>query len=144
MSFDLKIINGDFVIKDGDVDTLTGQEKLIQDILKVCLTSIGSNIYQPWYGSSLSRNIIGSVLDGDITIAMAQGQLQNSIDMLKKLQQLQLISSNQTIIPSEHIAAIKEIKVARDISDPRSYNISVNVLNKSFTTTQTNFAISGA
>ena len=34
MSFDLKIINGDFVLKNGDLDIITVQQKLIQDIIK--------------------------------------------------------------------------------------------------------------
>src|ERR1039458_5609818 len=38
MSFDLKLINGDLVIQNGELQTVTNSEKLIQDILKICLT----------------------------------------------------------------------------------------------------------
>ena len=57
MSFDLKIINGDLVIKNGQLTTVVDSEKLIQDILKICLTEAGSNPMQPWYGSSISPGV---------------------------------------------------------------------------------------
>ena len=41
MSFDLKITNGDLVINNGLLTIVVDSEKLIQDILKICLILIG-------------------------------------------------------------------------------------------------------
>lgn len=141
MSFDLKVINGDLVLKNGDLDVVTGQNKLIQDIMKICLTTAGANINQPWYGSFVSRTLIGSALDTGITNDIAKNQLTNAIDNLKKLQQLQLSSSLQSVSPDEHIAGITEIRVNRNQIDPRLFEVMVKVLTKSFRQTTVNFAL---
>lgn len=141
MSFDLKIINGDFVIKNGDLDTITGQNKLIQDILKICLTTAGANIFQPWYGSFVSKTLIGSAFDTDITNSIATNQLQNSIENLKKLQQLQLSDTLQQITPDEHIAGITKIEVTRNTIDPRLFDVMVKVLSRAFKTTVASFPL---
>lgn len=139
MSFDLKIINGDFVLNNGDLDIITGKDKLIQDILKICLTTPNSSIYNPWYGSFISKTLIGSVLDTNITIDMAKSQLQNALENLKKLQQLQLANSFQYVSPDEHIAGIKEIGITRNNIDPRLFSVTIKVLNRSFKQVSANF-----
>lgn len=141
MSFDLRIVNGDFVVKNGDLDTITGQTKLIQDILKICLTKAGASIYNPWYGSFVYQALIGSAFDTDITSSIAKNQLQNSIENLKKLQQLQLSESLQSITPDEHIAGINEISITRNQIDLRLFEVSVRVTNRAFKKTTVNFTV---
>ena len=102
MSFDLKITNGDLVLENGDFKIVQDSEKLIQDILKMALTEAGSNPLYPWYGSFISRSIIGSSLDVGITFQIAQSQLQNSIENLKNLQVAQL-KSGQKVSADEQI-----------------------------------------
>jgi len=140
MSSDLRIVNGDFILKNGDLEQITGQNKLIQDILKICLTAAGSNIYQPWYGSFISKTLIGSHLSTDITLTIAQSQLQNALENLKKLQQLQLNSTLQQVTPDEHIAGIKEVKVSRNQIDPRLFEVMIKVLNREFKQTIVTFS----
>ena len=43
MSFDIKIKSGDLVITQGQLQKVIDSEKLIQDILKMRLTTAGSN-----------------------------------------------------------------------------------------------------
>ncbi len=141
MSFDLKIINGDFVLKNGDLDRITGQQKLIQDILKICLTPAGANIFQPWYGSFINKTLIGNVLDTDVTNAIATNQLQNSIENLKKLQQLQSNETFQQVTPDEHIAGITKIDISRNEIDPRMFTVIVKVLSRAFKQTVVQFPV---
>lgn len=141
MSYDLKIVNGDLSLKNGDLDVVVNQDKLIQDIMKIALTTAGSNIYNPWYGSFLSQTIIGSPLDTSITVSMAQNQLQNAIDNLKKLQQLQVANTIQQVTPDEQIAGIKEIRVNRGITDPREFDITIKVLSRTFRQSTINFTM---
>lgn len=142
MSFDLLISDGDLVIKDGDLASITGQKKLIQDLMKICLTTAGANINQPWYGSFISRTLIGSALDTDITATMAQSQLQNCLENLKKLQQLQLSNTLQQVSPDEHIAGISDIRIVRNPIDPRIFQVSVSVLSRSFQQSTVKFDVS--
>lgn len=131
MSFDLKVTNGDLVIQNGTLATVTGNNKLIQDLLKIALTTAGSNPLQPWYGSLISQTLIGSYLSTDIVTSVAQSQLQNAIQNLQNLQNLQ-VQSGQSVDPSEQIAFINDISITRNTIDLRLFSVLIKVLNRSF------------
>lgn len=129
MSFDLKIINGDLVIDKGDFKQVRDSEKLIQDILKVALTPVGSNPSATWYGSYVNRSLVGSSLEQNITIQLAQSQLSNAVDMLKTMQHEQL-NLGQTVTPDEHIKYISDIIIRRNVIEPRLYDVVIKVISK--------------
>jgi hypothetical protein len=140
MSFDLKITNGDFTLSNGDLATVNGQDKLIQDILKIAITTAGANPLQPWYGSLVSRTLIGSHLQTDIVISVAQSQLKNALENLKNLQTLQTASGQKTT-PDELLSFISEVSVTRNASDPRLFSVRIKVLNKAFGKVSTAFNV---
>lgn len=139
MSFDVKIVNGDFKLANGDLATITGKDKLIQDVLKICLTDPGALPYATWFGSFASRTAIGSILDNDITLSVAKNQLQNALENLKKLQQLQVSQGTQSVLPEEQIAAITEVVIARNVNEPRLISVKLGILNKTFNKVSTTF-----
>lgn len=142
MSFDLKIKNGDFVIKGGDLQKVQDSEKLIQDILKITLSPVGSNPAYPWYGSYVSRSLIGSGMSTDIIFQMGQSQLQNAIENLKSLQDIQVRSFlNPNISADEHIGAIVDISLNRGIKDPRLFDVLIKVTTKGFKPATASFTI---
>ena len=98
MSFDLQVLNGDLVIKNSDLATVTGKDKLIQDLLKIALTDAGGNVLNPWYGTLIGKSLVGSVLNSDILLSVAQTQLQNAVETLKKLQNMQ-VAEGQSVTP---------------------------------------------
>lgn len=140
MSFDLKLKNGDIVINKGALQTVTSQEKLIQDILKIVLTEAGSNKFYPWYGSYLSKALVGSATDKELSFTMAKNQLQNTLESLKKLQQTQA-NSFQSVDPREQISMISEIKVNQSTQDPRITIVEIHVLDKSMSKTKIGFSV---
>jgi hypothetical protein len=133
MSYDLQVLNGDLVISSGTADLaiIQGNAKLIQDLLKIAITTAGSNPLQPWYGSLVSKTLIGSFLSSDIVIATAQSQLQNAIENLQNLQNLQ-VQSGQTVTPDEQISFINDISITRSTVDPRLFSVIITVLSKSY------------
>lgn len=140
MSFDLQIKNGDLQIgSNGDVAQVFDTEKLVQDILKILLTQIGANTFFPWYGSPLTTSVIGNVLDEPFLESVATGQVRNGIEMIQKLQREQ--SKNQRITAAETIAAIRDVRVIRNLMDPSVYEVRVSVLTKSLRTTTTSFNV---
>lgn len=141
MSFDLKIQNGDLVIKTGDFQTVEGIEKLIQDILKISITPIGSNVWFPWYGSPIGKTLIGNSFDTKFVAGMASSQLRTSIENLVSLQKFQAQSS-QVINPGEHISAIENINIQRNNVDPRFWSVFISVLSKAFTRVNVDFNVS--
>ena len=141
MSFDLKIVNGDFVIGNGNLKTVVDSEKLIQDILKMCLTTAGSNPIHPWYGSFISRTIVGNPNYTSILVQIAKSQLTTALQNLKDLQELQ-IKALQKISADEQIAAISDISVIRNEIDPRLFSIVISVLTKGLKPITTAFEVS--
>jgi phage baseplate assembly protein W len=140
MSFDLAVMNGDLVIKSGDLAQITGEDKLVQDLLKIALTTAGSNPLQPWYGSLLSQSLIGSYINSSVVISVAQSQLQNAIQNLQTLQQLQ-VQSGQSVSPAEQIASIKNVSIVKNTIDPRLYQVVIQVINRQFGTVSATFGV---
>lgn len=140
MSYDLKIISGDLALQNGTLRTVSDSEKLIQDILKICLTAAGSNPLQPWYGSFISRSLIGSPLSSNITIQVAQSQLQNAIENLMTLQKQQ-VKSFQIVSPDEQINSISDISITRNNTNLTLYIVQIKVLSKGFKPVTTAFTM---
>lgn len=140
MSFDLKIINGDFSIQNGGISTVADTDKLAQDLLKICITPNGTNPLQPWYGSMLTKTLVGSGLSNDILLQMARSQLENAIQNLKTVQESQL-RSLQRVSPYEIINAILNISVKRNTNDFRLFTVNVSVLSKGFVPSTTSFTV---
>ncbi len=141
MSFDLKITNGDLVIKSGQLQTVVDSEKLIQDILKMSLTTAGSNPLHPWYGSFISRTIVGSPLYNSVLVQIGKYHLTTSLENLKNLQNIQ-VKSFQRVSADEQISSILDISINRNQIDPRLFDVSIKVLSKGLKPITTAFTIS--
>lgn len=141
MSFDLKIVNGDLVVQNGQLKTVVDSEKLIQDILKICLTDVGSNPLNPAYGSFLSRSVVGNPMYTSVIVQIAKSQLNTCITNLQSLQQLQ-VKSFQRVSADEQLAAILGISVIRNETDPRLFSVQIRCMTKGFKPITTAFAIS--
>ena len=141
MSFDLKIINGDLVINQGQLQQVIDSEKLIQDILKICITNAGSNPLHPGYGSFLSRSIIGSAMDSSILVQIGKNQLNSTLENLKTLQQIQ-VQSMQRVSADEQLSAILDISVKQSQTNLTMYEVSVRATTKGLRPITTAFRIS--
>jgi phage baseplate assembly protein W len=140
MSFDLTIINGDLSIVNGDLAVCRDSQKLIQDILKICLTNVGSNPLQPSYGSFLSRTVIGNPMQTTAIIQIAKSQLNTCLTNLQSLQQTQ-VKSRQRMTADEQLAAITNLSVTRNAQDPRLFDITIKCLTKGFKPITTFFTL---
>lgn len=141
MSFDLKIVNGNLVLNQGKLQTVVDSEKLIQDILKICLTTVGANPFHPSYGSFLSRTIIGTAMHNEVIVQVAKSQLTNCLNNLQQLQQIQ-IQSFQRVSADEQLAAILGISISRSPTDPRLYSVKIKCMTKGFKPITTAFTVS--
>ena len=138
MSFDFRIANGDIGIGvDGDIARVEDTEKLIQDILKIAMTPLGSNPHFPWYGSLVSKSLVGNVFDMEFTSTIASSQLQSSLETLQRLQ----IEQNkiQRVTPFEQLAAIQRIFIERNRIDPRFFSVVIKAFTRALTTFETGF-----
>lgn len=141
MSYDIKISGGDIAIQNGDLKKVFDSEKLIQDILKICLTTAGTNKFNPWYGSFLSKTIIGNPMDMPMIVQISKSQLNSSLENLKTLQEEQ-IKTFQYVSQDEQIAGIVNISIVRNQIDPRLFDISIQVVSKGMKPITTAFRVS--
>lgn len=140
MSFDLELVNGDIEIKsDGALRTVSDTPKLRQDILKIIVTSLGSNKFHPWYGCSISDNSIGSSYPDNLLFSDIQTSIRQSLDRLKTLQMSQ--ATGQRVALSEIISSVEAVEVERNIADPRQINIRVSVLTRNLSLVEELFTI---
>ena len=141
MSFDLKIKNGDLVINNGLLQTVVDSEKLIQDILKMCLTTAGTNPLHPWYGSFISRTIVGNPLNNTVLVQISKAQLNTALENLKNLQ-AQQVKSFQRVSADEQIGAIRDISIVRNPIDPRLFDVRIDAFTKGVKPITTAFRVS--
>lgn len=140
MSFDLKIEANDLKINpDGTIQTVRDNDKLVQDIVKALLTTLGSNRFHNWYGSLLSSAMIGQVLDATLAEIEAERTISNTFSNLISLQKAQ--AQTQYVSAGETIAAIRDISIIRNETDPRQYQITVSVLTKKLTIVEETFTL---
>lgn len=142
MSFDLLISQGDLKIgPDGDLQKVRDSDKLIQDILKIALTPVGANPFFPWYGSNVARSLVGSPFNQSIAGPIASDQLRASLARIQVLQRGQF-TNGQRMTPAEMLAAIREVRVERNQTDPRIFRVFIQVLSRALTTASTAFDVS--
>jgi hypothetical protein len=140
MSFDLKIENNDLIINpDGSIQTVRDNEKLEQDIIKALLTTLGSNNFHKWYGNSLGASVIGQSMNVNTIATVAESDIQNTLSTIMALQNMQ--ARTQYVAAGEIIAAIRNISVLRDNTDPRQFEITVSVLTRKLNIVETTFSL---
>lgn len=141
MSFDLKLSGGDLVINNGQLQTVVDSQKLIQDILKICLTTAGTNVIHPWYGSFISRTIVGNPMHSSVLVQIAKSQLNTALENLKELQNIQ-VNSFQRVSADEQISSILDISIIKNQLDPRLFDVRLKVLSKGFKPITSDFTVS--
>ena len=126
MSFDLLLNNGTISISSsGELEIVTGQNKLSQDIIKIIATASGTNLAHKWYGSSIPEKIVGSGLRLDLLKTEIVKNIQSCLQNLKSLQEQQ-VRAGQVLVPEEAIATVEGIQIIGS-SDPRDLIIVITI-----------------
>jgi phage baseplate assembly protein W len=140
MSFDLEIVNSDLKIQsDGTIKTVSDTPKLKQDVIKMLITTLGSNKFHPWYGCAIGASMIGANLPDNMMQLDIQTSIQQSLDKLQSLQQAQMGSQRVTL--AECIAQVSNISAGRNPIDPRSVLIQITVLSKRLSKIEETFTL---
>lgn len=140
MSYDFKITNGDWAIgSDGDVQKVENTDKLIQDALKIVIFPLGKNIFFRWYGSPVSKTLVGTPFDMEFVSTTASSQLMTALETLQKLQIEQ--AKRQRVTPFEQIAAVQRVIIERNRVDPRYFSVIAKLATRALTTVQAELVI---
>jgi phage baseplate assembly protein W len=141
MSFDLKLVNGDIVVEKGDLGIVSGGNKLVQDVLKLISTQLGTNPFFPAYGCVITSALIGTAYDESFVQDVATQQLEAALERLMAAQ-LEQLSNNQVVTADEQLAAFKDVRVSRDLNDPRAFYVGLTIISKAFQQIPVSFIIS--
>jgi len=139
MSFEFKLENGDIKIDNGDIVKLQNEQKLVQDIIKNCILPIKGNPHHTNLGCGINKTMVGAAYDPEFTYDMSVQQIRNTLDMIQQLQKIQ--AQYQYLSPGEQLAAINNIMITRNTTDPRYYSTVINVLTKSLSNISPKFDI---
>ena len=99
----------DLEFVDGDLDTLSGQDRKWQDLVKGLETALKSNPVFPAYGTALGAAVGQRGAD-------SVAQIQNTVVAFVAF--MAEIEASQD--PSERVAGIKSLNVIKDPTDPMS------------------------
>jgi phage baseplate assembly protein W len=126
MSFDLSLNKGDLKVgTTGELSTVQDTDKLVQDVLKVLHTPIGSNPFFPSLGSNITSFNIGMTLNKDFLESRAEASLLETIQTIQAIQRRQ--EAIQIVTAAEKIVRINEVVAQVDSEDPRQFNIQISV-----------------
>ena len=108
MSFDLKIKNGDICLDaSGQLSSVSGNQKIRQDIVKILLTNFGDNKFHVRYGSNVGALKIGEVTDQKLIEMDLRRSVEESVRYLISLQRnqarAQYLSLSETILDISNI-----------------------------------------
>lgn len=130
MSFDLKLQDGKLKLnQSGDVDLVYNTDKLVQDVTKMAITPVGANKLHSWYGSFLSKALIGSPFDLEFAKTLSSDQLISALETLRILQISQ--SKQQNVSASEAISRILNVELQNRSADSRQISIFISILSRS-------------
>jgi hypothetical protein len=76
--------NDIYIGVNGDIETVTGNSKLKQDILKILLTERGNNLYSSIYGSQL-QYYIGKKYDDEFIKSQIKTEIVNTLRVFQYL-----------------------------------------------------------
>lgn len=111
----------------GDVILIQDENLLYQSALKILLTRIRSNPYQPFYGSNLQSRI-GAKAVGAITTLLTE-DVQTALTTMQRLQGEQ--AKYQRVTAKERLYAVHSVRVLPSNLDPTAFQIDVVVSNAS-------------
>lgn len=126
MSFDLALTRGDLSVGEtGELRTVSGTNKAVQDVLKVLHEPVGSNPLIPTLGSNLTSLNIGINMDPTFTESRVETSVKNTIQQLQQIQASQ--AQSQIVTPAERIVQINSIIAQVNEQDPRQFDIQLSI-----------------
>jgi hypothetical protein len=120
--------NDVFIGTDGDLISISGTNKLQQDITKSLMTDRFKNIIYPLYGSTVRNDILGQKMG----LQFIKAKAKNAV--IEALAVLQFLNSDNTNL-DEQISNIDRVSV--NTNDPREVEIQVQVTTKAGTVVST-------
>lgn len=128
MTWSLKVSGGDLQLSGGGMQTVTGEQKLVQDLRCFILERIGTDDLHPRYGSTLNggtlpdgREAPGIIGESDLSFAELEieSEMRRMVrlyqaDQLQRAQSDQTIYGKTTLSRGEVLVSLDAINIVQD------------------------------
>jgi hypothetical protein len=127
----VKYIDDFSVNGNGDLITVNKELLLLQQVEKVIITKLSTNIFHTWYGTEIHSFVGMKITDRDLLYTRIREQVSNAIDKLKNVQR-QMESSGRKFDPGELFGKLLKIDV-EETEDPTILLVNVSFTSRSDT-----------
>lgn len=122
----------DFSINgNGDLNTISKEILLLQQVEKVIITKLSTNIFHTWYGTEIHSFVGMKITDKELLYTRIREQVSNAIDKLKNIQK-QMESSGRKFEPGELFGKLLKIDI-EETEDPTILLVNVTFTSRSNT-----------
>lgn len=122
----------DFLVNGhGDVETVSKELLLLQQVEKIIVTKLSSNSFHNWYGTELHSLIGTKIFDRELMYTRIREQVSTAIDKLRTIQK-QMQASGRKFDPGELFGKLLKIDI-EDTEDPSMILVTVTFTSQSNT-----------
>jgi hypothetical protein len=105
-----------FINGKGDIEVVSKENLLLQNVEKIIITKISSNIFHDWYGTGLHTFIGTKIFDKDLLFNKIREQISVAIEKLRNIQR-QMVSSGRKFDNGELFGKLLKIEI-KETEDP--------------------------
>jgi hypothetical protein len=120
------IING-----HGDIEMISKEILLLQQVEKVIVTKLSSNNFHAWYGTELHSLIGTKISDRELLYTRIREQINSAIEKLRTIQR-QMMASGRKFDPGELFGKLLKIDI-QEAEDPSMILVTVSFTSQSNT-----------
>jgi hypothetical protein len=120
------VING-----NGDIEVISKEILLLQQVEKIIVTKLSSNNFHSWYGTDLHTLIGTKIFDRDLLYTRIREQISSAIEKLRTIQK-QMMASGRKFDPSELFGKLLKIEI-EETEDPSMILVTVHFTSQSNT-----------
>lgn len=124
MSFELKMNNGDLRIANGQIQTISKSDKLLQQASKIMVTRLGG-IFHPEYGSNL-HEVIGRYHSQEITRPLSEAEIKKTLIVYQQIQSDQEIFQDM----DDEEVLFRMLKATATQITNSAYRVDIDVLDR--------------
>lgn len=112
----LNILDDISINSKGDIETASKESLLLQNVEKIIITKLSSNIFHDWYGTGLHTFVGTKISDKELLYNKIREQINVAIEKLRNIQR-QMVSSGRKFDKGELFGKLLKIEI-KEVEDP--------------------------
>ena len=127
----VKTVDDFYINGHGDLEMVSKELLLLQQVEKIIVTKLSSNVFHGWYGTELHSLIGTKIFDRNLLYTRVREQISTAIDKFKNVQN-QMLASGRQFDPGELFGKLLKIDI-EDTEDPSMILVIVTFTSQSNT-----------